>query len=150
MSKLADKKQAEQASNVAQSKGADQVFHQPVQAKTKAQRKLDKLKTKPLQFVKDSKAYGTAQKGVDYTWAKFGSFALVLMASVLVVFYYTVIASPRYVSEAQFVVKQASSSEVPMLGLAALGSVSPSMRDALILQKYRQYREMAMALNEAV
>ncbi len=119
-------------------------------AKTPMQRKLDKLKNKPLQFVKDSKAYGNAQKGMDYTWAKFGSFALVLLASALMVFYYGVMASPRYVSESQFVVKQASSSDVPMLGLAALGSVSPSMRDALILQKYIQSREMAMALDESV
>ncbi len=118
--------------------------------KSLIQRKLNKLKKKPLQFVIDSKAYDSAQKSMDYTWAKFGSFALVLLASALVVFYYGVMASPRYVSESQFVVKQASSSDVPMLGLAALGSVSPSMRDALILQKYIQSREMAMALDAAV
>lgn len=139
-----------QAKNKALSNEVDSALHQPAQTKTKAQRKLNKLKNKPIQFVKDSKAFDTAQKGVDYTWAKFGSFALVLLASVLVVFYYAIIASPRYVSEAQFVVKQASSSDVPMLGLAALGSVSPSMRDALILQKYIQSREMAIALNGSV
>ncbi len=123
---------------------------QKMAEKSLIQRKLNKLKRKPLQFVKDSKAYDNAQKGMDYTWAKFGSFALVLLVSALVVFYYGVMASPRYVSETQFVVKQASSSDVPMLGLAALGSVSPSMRDALILQKYIQSREMAMALDAAV
>ncbi len=118
--------------------------------KSLIQRKLNKLKRKPLQFVKDSKAYDNAQKGMDYTWAKFGSFALVLLASALVVFYYGIMASPRYASESQFVVKQASSADVPMLGLAALGSVSSSMRDALILQKYIESREMAMALDAAV
>ncbi len=120
------------------------------QVKSPIQRKLKKLKSNPLKFVKDSKAYSGAQKGVDYTWAKFGSFALVLLVSALVVFYYGVIASPRFVSESQFVVKQANSSDVPMLGLAALGSVSPSMRDALILQKYIESREMAVALDESV
>jgi len=134
--------------NQIENKQADVALEIP--EKTPMQRKLDKLKNKPLQFVKDSKAYGNAQKGMDYTWAKFGSFALVLLASLLVVFYYGLMASPRYVSESQFVVKQASSSDVPMLGLAALGSVSPSMRDALILQKYIQSREMAMALDAAV
>ncbi len=127
-----------------------QVVDKMLPEKSPIQRKLNKFKRKPLQFVKDSKAYDNAQKGMDYTWAKFGSFALVLLVSALVVFYYGVMASPRYVSETQFVVKQASSSDVPMLGLAALGSVSPSMRDALILQKYIQSREMAMALDAAV
>jgi capsular polysaccharide transport system permease protein len=144
MSKPNEKKQTVQENKV------KQALHQPADFKNKMQRKLNKLKTKPMQFVKDSKAYDSAQKGVDYTWAKFGSFALVLLASAMVVFYYAAVASPRYVSESQFVVKQASSSDVPMLGLAALGSVSPSMRDALILQKYIQSREMAMALNESV
>ena len=127
-----------------------EALHQAVGDKSKMQRKLNKLKTKPVQFVKDSKAYESAQKGVDYTWAKFGSFALVLAASLLVVFYYTVVASPRYVSESQFVVKQANTNDAPMLGLASLGTVSTSMRDALILQKYIQSREMAVALDESV
>lgn len=119
-------------------------------ALTPTQRKLRKLKKAPMQFVKDSSAFGKAQQGIDYTWAKFGSFALVLLASALIVFYYTIWASPRYVSEAQFVVKQAGGNELPIAGLAALGSASPSMRDALILQKYIKSRAMAVALDEAV
>lgn len=119
-------------------------------ALTPAQRKLRKLKKAPMQFVRDSSAYGKAQKSIDYTWAKFGSFALVLLASALIVFYYAVWASPRYVSETQFVVKQADSNSIQLAGLAALGSVSPSMRDALVLQKYIQSSAMAKALDEAV
>jgi len=83
-------------------------------------------------------------------WAKLGSFALVLLLSMMVVVYYTLWASPRYVSEVQFVVKQAGSSELPLAGLAAIGSISPSMRDALVLQKYIESSAMAKALNEAV
>ena len=98
----------------------------------------------------DSKAYVKAQKTADFAWAKFGSFAFVLLASALVVFYYAVIASPRYVSETQFMVKQANSAESPFSGLAAIGSISGGMRDALVLKKYIESREMAMALNEAV
>lgn len=117
---------------------------------TPAQRKIRKLKKNPVQFVRDSRAYDKAQQGLDYTWAKFGSFALVLAVSALIVFYYAIWASPRYVSETQFVVKQAGGNELPFAGLAALGSVSPSMRDALILQKYIESRAMAVALDEAV
>jgi len=117
---------------------------------TPVKRKLRKLKKDPMAFVKDSKAYDSAQKGIDYTWAKFGSFALVLLASALVIFYYTVVASPRFVSETQFVVKQSGGNDLPFGGLATLGSISPSMRDALVLQTYIQSRAMAEALDEAV
>lgn len=115
-----------------------------------AKRKLRKLKRNPVKFFMDSTAYSSAQKGIDYTWAKLGSFALVLLASALIVFYYAIWASPRYVSETQFVVKQAGSNDLQLAGLAALGSVSPSMRDALVLQKYIQSSAMAKALDEAV
>ena len=113
-------------------------------------RKVQKLKRDPRQFVLDSKAYVKAQKTADFAWAKFGSFAFVLLASILVVFYYWVIASPRYVSETQFMVKQANSTESPFSGLAAIGSISGGMRDALVLKKYIESREMAVALDQAV
>lgn len=113
-------------------------------------RKLAKLKNKPVQFVIDSAAYNKAQKSVVYTWAKFGSFALVILASLLVVIYYSIIASPRYVSQTQFVVKEAGSQDGSLLGLSGLGAVSTGMRDALILQKFLQSREMAVALDKAL
>lgn len=118
--------------------------------KSVTQRKLAKLKNKPVQFVKDSAAYTKAEKSLLYTWAKFGSFALVILASALLVFYYLVLASPRYVSETQFVVKEAGGQDSSLLGLSGIGAVSPGMRDALILKTYLQSREMAMALDEAV
>jgi len=121
-----------------------------VAEKTARQRKLAKLKKQPVQFVKDSTAYDKAQKGMMYTWAKLGSFAIVILASILLVFYFTVIASPRYVSEAQFVVKEAGGQDSSLLGLSGLGAVSPGMRDALILQTFLQSREMATALDQAV
>ena len=117
---------------------------------TPLQRKVRKLKRSPTQFLKDSKGYATTRKAAYLAWAKLGSFAIVLAMSLLVVVYYGLWASPRYVSEAQFVVKQAGSSELPIAGLAALGSVSPSMRDALVLQKYIQSSAMAKALDESV
>ncbi len=113
-------------------------------------RKLAKLKNKPVQFFIDSAAYNKAQKSVVYTWAKFGSFALVILASLLVVIYYSIIASPRYVSQTQFVVKEAGSQDASLLGLSGLGAVSAGMRDALILQKFLQSREMAVALDKAL
>ncbi|MCF1432236.1 MAG: lipopolysaccharide biosynthesis protein [Shewanella sp.] len=114
---------------------------------TPLQRKLRKLKRDPKLFLVDSKAYVTTRKTLYLTWAKLGSFALVILASLLVVFYYTWGATPRYVSQVQFVVKQSGNSEIPLAGLAAIGASSPSMRDALILKQYIESPEMAMALN---
>lgn len=121
-----------------------------VGGKTVRRRKLDKFKNRPVQFVKDSSVYIKAQKSVVYTWAKLGSFALVIVASALLVTYFTVIASPRYVSEAQFVVKEAGAQESSVLGFSGLGSVSSGMKDALILQTFLRSREMAVALDKAV
>lgn len=113
-------------------------------------RKVNKLRRDPVQFVKDSKAYAQAHKTAYLAWAKLGSFLFVVIASLLIVGYYGLIASPRYVSEAQFMVKQADSNTASLAGLASLASVSPSMRDALVLKKYIESREMAEALDSAV
>lgn len=123
---------------------------QPAKNVSTVSRKMKKFKRDPVQFFTDSKAYVNTQKAAYLAWAKLGSFALVLLASVLVIAYYSVIASPRYVSEAQFMVKQADSSGLALSGLASLGSLSPSMRDALVLKKYIESREMAEALNSSV
>jgi capsular polysaccharide transport system permease protein len=114
--------------------------------KTTRQRKLAKLKNKPMQFIKDSVAYDKAQESLIYTRVKFGSFTIVILAFILLVIYFTLIASPRYVSEAQIVVKEADGQDSSILGLSGLGAVSVGLPYALILQS----REMATALNEAV
>lgn len=123
---------------------------EPKKQYTTLQRKARKFKREPVQFVTDSKAYIKAQKTMYVTRAKLGSFVMVILASLLVVAYYTLFASPRFVSESQFIVKQAGNNALPIAGFAAIGTTSPSMRDALILQTYIESREMAMALAESV
>ncbi|MBV7316763.1 lipopolysaccharide biosynthesis protein [Shewanella sp. NIFS-20-20] len=114
------------------------------------QRKLRKFKRDPKLFLVDSKAYVGTRKTLYLTWAKLGSFILVLLASLLVVVYYSVIASPRYTSQTQFVVKQADDNQLAIPGLAAIGAASPATRDALIIQKYILSSEMALALDKSV
>lgn len=114
------------------------------------QRKVRKLKRDPKQFMVDSRAYVGTQKAAYLAYAKFGSFALVLAASFLVVFYYSLVASPRFVSEAQFVVKQAGSTEPQLMGLVAMAGTSSSARDSLIIKQYIESRTMAEALNKAI
>ncbi|MFT5592344.1 MAG: capsular polysaccharide transport system permease protein [Oceanicoccus sp.] len=114
------------------------------------QRKVRKFKRDPKQFVVDSKAYVGTRKAAYIAWAKFGSFALVLLTSILVVGYYTVVASPRYATSTQFVVKEAGSNEAALMGIAALGTTSSAMRDALIIKEYVESRQMAVSLDEAI
>ena len=118
------------------------------QRPNRIKRKIRKLKNDPKLFLKDSKAYVGARKTLYFTWAKLGSFALVVLASLFVIGYYGIVASPRYASQAQFVVKQAGANELSITGLAAIGSASPSTRDALIVQEYIQSIEMAQALDQ--
>jgi capsular polysaccharide transport system permease protein len=82
--------------------------------------------------------------------ARLGSFALVLAASMLIVVYFTLIASPRYVSEARFVVKQSDGNDLPLSGLASLGAVSGSMKDALIIKTFVESRDMALLLDQKI
>lgn len=82
--------------------------------------------------------------------ARLGSFAIVIALSLLIVFYFVAIASPRYVSEAQFVVKQADSNDLPLSGLASLGAVSGTMKDSLIIKTFIESRDMAMLLDEEI
>ncbi|WP_283789615.1 lipopolysaccharide biosynthesis protein [Bermanella sp. WJH001] len=117
---------------------------------SKLQRKARKLKRDPRQFFLDSKAYVGTRKAAYLAWAKLGSFALVLFASLLVVGYYAVVASPRYATVTLFVVKEAGNNEAALMGIAALGSTSTAMRDALIIKEYIESREMAVSLDNEI
>lgn len=112
---------------------------------TQFQRKLRKLKRDPKAWFIDSKGV----KGLLLAWGKLGSFILVIIASVLLVGYFGVLASDRYASKSQFIVKEAGGGTIQLSGLAGLAS-SVSVRDALVLKSYIESREMAVALDEAL
>lgn len=111
-------------------------------------RKIRKLKKTPVKFVKESKAYTGTAKTAYATWGRFGSFFFVLVASIIIIGYYTVVASPRYVSNTLFVVEQAQNSSVNLSGLASLGAASPSSKDAYIIKSFIESSELAEKLNE--
>ncbi len=90
------------------------------------------------------------QKRVVNRIARLGSFAVVLLLSLLIITYFAVVASPRYVSEVQFVVKQADSSDLPLSGLASLGAVSGTMKDSLIIKTFIESRDMALLLDDEI
>lgn len=117
-------------------------------AMTSAQRKMRKLKRNPRLFLVDSKVYAGARKTVHMTRSNVGSFTLALLGLLLVVVYYGLIASPRYVSQVQFVIKQVANNDKQLAGIMNFATSSPSMRDALILQEYILSQEMALTLDK--
>ncbi|PCJ17994.1 MAG: lipopolysaccharide biosynthesis protein, partial [Gammaproteobacteria bacterium] len=117
---------------------------------TRFERKLRKLKNNPSAFFKDSFVVKKTGKGLQFTYAKLGMYFLVLVISLGVISYYAFVASSRYTSQSQFVVKQAGGGELQLSGLAALGSVSPSLKDSLVLKRFIESREMAVALDESI
>lgn len=80
---------------------------------------------------------------------KFKIELVVLLISVCVTFYYGVIASERYATEAQFVIKE-SGAQAELLGLAALGAVSSSARNSLLVKAFIESRDMAERLNSSI
>ncbi len=122
------------ASNQSQVKDPDE--------KSRFSRKMRKLRRTPSAFVKDSRPYKV--------WAQMGSFALVVLISLLILVYFIEVASPRYATQSQFVVKRAGAAELPVSGLAALGAVSSSTKDSLIIKRFIESRVMAMALDEKI
>ena len=82
------------------------------------------------------------------TFAKIGLSGVALILIGVVVVYFGFVATERFATETQFVVKQSDSNEVAFAGLASFGSVSGSMQDALIIKEFILSREMAVALDD--
>lgn len=112
-------------------------------------RKLLKLRKNPLLFIRDSFAFNRARDGVIFAWGRVGSFSVILLMLIALVLYYSFMASSRYTSEMQFVVRDAGADKKTYLGLVGSGN-SPGVKDALILKAFLHSREMAVSLNEAL
>lgn len=98
------------------------------------------IKTTGTTRVLNSNAWITSNKVPRY---------LMFLCLVAVFIYFGFIASPRYATESQFVVKE-SGAQTELTGLASLGAVSSSTRDSLIIKAFIESRVMAQALDEAV
>jgi len=98
-------------------------------------RKLHKLKTKPKHFIVDSSGYRLAHNSWKKS-LKLGSFLWVLACFAVAVLYFGLIASDRYVSRAELVIKQ--SDQIKMLPdtLSMLGLGGSNHEDVLLIQDY--------------
>jgi capsular polysaccharide transport system permease protein len=77
-----------------------------------------------------------------------GFLAVVVAPTLLAAFYLLLIASPRYVSEAQFIVRQASSQQPSGLGMALQGVGLPvAQTDAFAVHEYMTSRDALRTVN---
>jgi len=110
-------------------------------------RKLQKLKTKPKHFIVDSSGYRLAH----ISWKqslKLGSFKWVVACFAIAVIYFGIIASDRYVSRAELVVKQADQIKMLPDALSMLGLGGSNHEDILLIQDYLKSEDLLDKLDK--
>lgn len=110
-------------------------------------RKLHKLKTKPKHFIIDSSGYRLARR----SWKKslrLGSFLWVVACFIITVIYFGLVASDRYVSRAELVVKQADQVKMLPDALSMLGFGGNSHQDVLLIQNYLRSADLLSKLDK--
>lgn len=112
-------------------------MNQPIRSNKSSglMRKLHKLKTKPKHFIVDSSGFKLAHRSWKKT-LKLGSFQWVLVCFAIAVIYFGFIASDRYVSRAELVVKQADQIKMLPDALSMLGLGGSNHQDILLIQDY--------------
>lgn len=110
-------------------------------------RKLHKLKTKPKHFLVDSSGFRLAH----HSWKqslKLGSFLWVIACFAIAVIYFGLIASDRYVSRAELVIKQADQIKMLPDALSMLGLGGSNHEDVLIIQDYLKSADLLNKLDK--
>lgn len=99
------------------------------------ERKLRKLVRNPKLFLLDSSGLRVARHSWKRT-LRLGSFLWVLGCFALAVFYFGLVSTGRFVSEAQLLVKQADQVRTTPDALAMLGLGSNNQQDAQVIMQY--------------
>ncbi|MCX9059177.1 sugar transporter [Citrobacter portucalensis] len=110
-------------------------------------RKIKKLKNKPKDFIIDSSGYRLAHKSWKKS-LKLGSFLWVVVCFALAAIYFCLIASDRYVSRAELVVKQADQIRMLPDALSMLGLGGSNHQDVLLIQDYIKSPDMLALLDK--
>jgi len=110
-------------------------------------RKLHKLKNKPKNFIVDSSGYRLAKNSWKQS-LKLGSFLWVVACFAIAVIYFGLIASDRYVSRAQLVIKQADQIKMLPDALSMLGLGGSNHEDILLTQDYLQSPDLLSKLDK--
>ncbi len=110
-------------------------------------RKLHKLKTKPKNFIVDSSGYRLARNSWKQS-LKMGSFLWVVACFAIAVVYFGLVASDRYVSRAQLVIKQADQIKMLPDTLSMLGLGGSNHEDVLLIQDYLNSPDLLAKLDK--
>ena len=110
-------------------------------------RKLNKLKTKPKHFIVDSSGYKLAHSSWKQS-LKLGSFQWVVACFAIAIIYFGFIASDRYVSRAELVVKQADQIKMMPEALTMLGLGGNNHQDVLLIQDYLKSADLLNKLDK--
>ncbi|EFO1300408.1 MULTISPECIES: sugar transporter [Enterobacteriaceae] len=110
-------------------------------------RKLRKLKTKPKHFIVDSSGFRLAQRSWKQS-LRLGSFMWVVACFAIAVLYFGLIASDRYVSRAQLVIKQADQIKMLPDTLSMLGLGGSNHEDVLLVQDYLNSPDLLAKLDK--
>lgn len=110
-------------------------------------RKLNKLKTKPKHFIIDSTGYKLAHRSWKQS-LKLGNFQWVVAFFAIAVIYFGIIASDRYVSRAELVVKQADQIKMLPDALSLLGIGGNNHQDVLLIQDYLKSADLLNILDK--
>ncbi|EPI9022116.1 sugar transporter [Escherichia coli] len=114
---------------------------------SKLMRKLHKLKTKPKHFIIDSSGYRLAKNSWQQS-LKLGSFMWVVAFFAIAVAYFGFIASDRYVSRADIVIKQADQIKMLPDALSMLGIGGSNHEDVLLIQDYLKSADLLRKLDK--
>lgn len=109
-------------------------------------RKLRKFRRNPKGFLIDSSGFQIAH----HSWQqslKLGSFLWVLVCFVIAALYLGVIASDRYVSRAELMIKQADQIKMLPDALSMLGLGGSNHQDVLLVQEYLKSQDLLTRLD---
>lgn len=122
---------------------------QPIRSNksSRLMRKLHKLKTKPKHFIIDSSGYRLAKNSWQQS-LKLGSFMWVVAFFAIAVAYFGFIASDRYVSRADIVIKQADQIKMLPDALSMLGIGGSNHEDVLLIQDYLKSADLLRKLDK--
>lgn len=112
-------------------------------------RKLRKLGNEPKQFFIDSSGFQIAHRSWQQS-LKLGSFLWVLACFAIAVFYVGLIASDRYVSRAEVIIKQADQIKMLPDTLSMLGLGGSNHQDVLLVQDYLNSWDLLAKLDQAL
>ncbi|KAB7714396.1 sugar transporter [Plesiomonas shigelloides] len=110
-------------------------------------RKLRKLSSNPKLFLIDSSGYKIAQ----HSWRRslqLGSFLWVVICFSIAVLYFGFMASDRYVSRAELMIKQADKIQMLPDALSMLGLGGSNHQDVLLVQDYMKSWDMLAKLDK--